>query len=82
MVPQKDVSGLLLLSCVLLLGDGGAGGVSLGQAYILPPSYPSMVSNLNSPMFIDCIRYYKLLLNFYERFLKSCLRLLFITCKQ
>ena len=40
-------SKLLLIVFVLLVGDqAGPGGVALGQAYILPPAYPSMVSVL------------------------------------
>ncbi len=40
-------SKLLLIVFVLLVGEqAGPGGVALGQAYILPPAYPSMVSLL------------------------------------
>ena len=50
MVVKKNGS-LFLRSCkfliavvVLLLGDGGHVGVQVGQAYILPPAFSSLVS--------------------------------------
>ena len=38
------LAAVVVVVCVLIAGDGGPGGSGGVQAYILPPSYPSMVS--------------------------------------